>query len=53
MTEKYDLIIVGGGPVGLNLGLSLAQKEVRVLVIEKEADIHNSPKALMYVVATG
>jgi 2-polyprenyl-6-methoxyphenol hydroxylase-like FAD-dependent oxidoreductase len=47
MTEKYDLIIVGGGPVGLFLGLSLALKNIRVLVIEKEQDIPKSPRALM------
>jgi 2-polyprenyl-6-methoxyphenol hydroxylase-like FAD-dependent oxidoreductase len=47
MTDNYDLIIVGGGPVGLNLGLSLALQDVRVLVIEQASDIHNSPKALM------
>jgi 2-polyprenyl-6-methoxyphenol hydroxylase-like FAD-dependent oxidoreductase len=47
MTEKYDLIIVGGGPVGLFLGLSLALKNIRVLVIEKEQDVPKSPRALM------
>jgi hypothetical protein len=47
MTEKYNLIIVGGGPVGLFLGLSLSLKNIRVLVIDKEQDIPKSPKALM------
>ena len=47
MSEDYDLIIVGGGPVGLFLGLSLAQKKIRVLVIEQDSDISSSPKALM------
>lgn len=43
----YDLVIVGGGPVGLFLALSLAQKKVKVLVIEQDDDIPQSPKALM------
>jgi 2-polyprenyl-6-methoxyphenol hydroxylase-like FAD-dependent oxidoreductase len=44
----YDVIIVGGGPVGLFLGLSLARQGIEVLVLEAEADIVPSPRALMY-----
>ena len=47
MEEKHDVIIVGGGPVGLFCGLTLAQKGVDVLVLEAEADIVQSPRALM------
>lgn len=32
----YDLIIIGGGPGGYTAGLSAAQKDKRVLLIEKE-----------------
>lgn len=46
-TKIYDVIIVGGGPVGLFLGLSLAQKDMEVLVLEAESDISPSPRALM------
>ncbi|KAH3955458.1 hypothetical protein HBI25_213210 [Parastagonospora nodorum] len=44
----YDVIIIGGGPVGLFLGLSLARQDIEVLVLEAEADIVPSPRALMY-----
>ena len=47
MTQNYDVIIVGGGPVGLFLGLKLALEDIRVLVIEQESDIPQSPRALM------
>lgn len=45
--EEHDVIIVGGGPVGLFLGLTLAQKGIDVLILEAEADIVPSPRALM------
>lgn len=35
--ERYQLIIVGAGPVGLSVALAMARKEYRVLVLEKEA----------------
>ncbi|KAL6720625.1 hypothetical protein ACLMJK_002550 [Lecanora helva] len=46
--EKHDVIIVGGGPVGLFCGLALAQKGIDVMVLEAEKDIVPSPRALMY-----
>jgi dihydrolipoamide dehydrogenase len=36
MSEKYDLIIIGGGPGGLGAAELAAAKKKRVLVIEKE-----------------
>jgi 2-polyprenyl-6-methoxyphenol hydroxylase-like FAD-dependent oxidoreductase len=44
----YDVIVVGGGPVGLFLGLSLARQDIEVLLLEAEADIVLSPRALMF-----
>jgi 2-polyprenyl-6-methoxyphenol hydroxylase-like FAD-dependent oxidoreductase len=44
----YDVIVVGGGPVGLLLGLSLARQDIEVLLLEAEADIVPSPRALMF-----
>lgn len=45
--KKHEVIIVGAGPVGLFLGLSLAQKGIEVLVLEAQKEIIPSPKALM------
>ena len=36
MSEKYDLIIIGGGPGGLSAAELTAAKKKRVLIIEKE-----------------
>jgi dihydrolipoamide dehydrogenase len=36
MSEKYDLIIIGGGPGGLSVAEVAAAKKKRVLIIEKE-----------------
>jgi dihydrolipoamide dehydrogenase len=36
MSEKYDLIVIGGGPGGLTAAEVAAAKKKRVLIIEKE-----------------
>ena len=35
MSDKYDLIVVGGGPGGMEAAQTAAQKKKRVLIIEK------------------
>lgn len=34
-TKQYDLIIIGGGPSGINLGISAAKAGLEYLIIEK------------------
>jgi 2-polyprenyl-6-methoxyphenol hydroxylase-like FAD-dependent oxidoreductase len=46
LQPEYDIVIVGGGPVGLFLALSFARKGIKTVVIESESDIAQSPRAL-------
>lgn len=49
---KTQVLIVGAGPVGLFLGLKLAQQGIKTLVIDQETDIVKSPRAIAYVLRT-
>lgn len=40
-----DVLIAGGGPTGVTLAVLLAQRGVRVIVAEKEAEIYPLPRA--------
>lgn len=48
MSDHDDVIIVGGGPTGFINALGLAQAGVRVTVLEAEAQISDSPRAVVY-----
>ena len=37
MKPEFDVIIVGGGPVGLSAGIQFARKNIRTLIIEKKS----------------
>lgn len=48
MNTECDVLIVGAGPVGALAGLLLAQRELKVILIEKGSSIIPSPRALVY-----
>src|SRR5271163_416400 len=48
MVNNFKIIIVGAGPVGLITALNLAKEGIEVTVLEKLADIENSPRAIGY-----
>lgn len=43
--QNVPVLIVGGGPVGLSMALALARQNVKSIVIEREPQFTNHPKA--------
>lgn len=43
--DRCEVLIVGGGPVGVALGLMLGAEGVRTLITEREPDIYPLPRA--------
>jgi 3-(3-hydroxy-phenyl)propionate hydroxylase len=43
-----QVVVVGAGPVGLVTALGLARRGIAVTVIEREADVFRSPRAMGY-----
>ncbi|KAF4496682.1 3-(3-hydroxy-phenyl)propionate 3-hydroxycinnamic acid hydroxylase [Fusarium agapanthi] len=43
---ETQVIIVGGGPAGLALGLSLARLKIHSVILEKEAEITTDPRGV-------
>lgn len=52
MAGKTDVLIVGGGPVGMLTALTLAQAGASVRVLDREEQIINSPRAAVYFPST-
>lgn len=44
--EECPIVIVGAGPAGLTLALSLAIHEVRSIILEKEKFINEDPRGV-------
>ncbi len=44
MSDSYDVVIVGGGPVGMGLAIELGQRRVRVAVLERSEVPQPIPK---------
>ena len=42
--KTYDVVIVGGGPVGMGLAIELGQRGISVAVAEKYETLHSLPK---------
>ncbi|MEO0398693.1 MAG: NAD(P)/FAD-dependent oxidoreductase [Pseudomonadota bacterium] len=49
MSNKADVIVVGAGPVGLITALGLAQQNLRVIVLDKDKELNDSPRAQTYM----
>ncbi|MDE2792167.1 MAG: FAD-dependent monooxygenase [Paracoccaceae bacterium] len=50
---ETDVLVIGGGPVGLGLAIDLLQRGVRCMVIEKSAEPHGIPKGQNLTQRTG
>jgi thioredoxin reductase (NADPH) len=51
LTENYDLIIIGAGPIGLACGIQAEKREMKCLIIEKGClvnSIYNYPKNMVF-----
>ncbi len=44
MAERYQVIIVGGGPVGVALAVDLGQRGVSCCLVERSSTLHRIPK---------
>lgn len=48
--DETDVLVVGGGPVGMMMGLLLAKGGVRSIIVEKRTGLHQMPQA--HVIST-
>ena len=43
-SERAEVVIVGGGPVGIGLAIELGRRGISCTVVERRAGMHNIPK---------
>jgi len=48
MSDRYDVIVAGAGPVGLITALKLARAGVKILVVDKLSSVMTAPRAVGY-----
>ena len=48
MSNKFDVAVIGYGPTGATLANLLGQYGISVVVIEREADIYDLPRAVHF-----
>jgi 2-polyprenyl-6-methoxyphenol hydroxylase-like FAD-dependent oxidoreductase len=48
MTDTYDVIVAGAGPVGLIAALKLARANLKVVVVDPLSSVSTAPRALGY-----
>ena len=44
MKDRFQVVVVGGGPVGMALGVELAQRGVSCAVVERSTELQDIPK---------
>jgi 2-polyprenyl-6-methoxyphenol hydroxylase-like FAD-dependent oxidoreductase len=44
MARRYQVVIIGGGPVGVSLAIELGQRGIDVAVVERHRDVGRIPK---------
>ena len=44
MSERYQVVIIGGGPVGVSLAVDLGQRGINVAVVERHREVGRIPK---------
>ena len=44
MPEHYQVVIIGGGPVGVALAVELGQRDISTLLVERQTTLPSIPK---------
>ena len=44
MQDRFQVVVVGGGPVGVALAVELAQRRISCAVVERSTELHDIPK---------